>query len=78
MSADPQRHRLTHLHANAPGVLASINGILGDHGVNIEAQSLATKGQLGYVITDISAEVGEDVLGEFATLPESVRLRQIS
>jgi D-3-phosphoglycerate dehydrogenase / 2-oxoglutarate reductase len=78
MSADPQRHRLAHLHANAPGVLASINGILGDHGVNIEAQSLATKGQLGYVITDISAEVSEDVLGELATLPESVRLRQIS
>jgi D-3-phosphoglycerate dehydrogenase len=78
MSADPQRHRLTQLHANAPGVLASINGILGDHGVNIEAQSLATKGQLGYVITDISAEVSEDVLGELATLPESVRLRQIS
>jgi D-3-phosphoglycerate dehydrogenase len=78
MSADPQRHRLTHLHANAPGVLASINGILGDHGVNIEAQSLATKGQLGYVITDISAELGDDVLGELVTLPESVRLRQIS
>lgn len=78
MSADPQRHRVTHLHANAPGVLATINGILGDHGVNIEAQSLATRAQVGYVITDISAEVGVDVLGELAALPESVRLRQIS
>jgi len=78
MSADPQRHRLTHLHENAPGVLASINGILGDHGVNIEAQSLATKAQLGYVITDISAEVDEVVLAELAGLAESVRLRQIS
>ena len=78
MSADPQRHRLTHLHENAPGVLASIDRILGDHGVNIEAQSLATKGQLGYVITDISAEVGEDVLAELVGLSESVRLRQIS
>ena len=78
MSADPQRHRLTHLHQNAPGVLATINGILGDHGVNIEAQSLATKGHVGYVITDVSAEVGSDVLGELTQLPESVRLRQIS
>jgi len=78
MSADPQRHRVTHLHENAPGVLASIDRILGDHGVNIEAQSLATKGQLGYVITDISAELGVDVLAELAGLPESVRLRQIS
>ena len=78
MSADPQRHRLTHLHENAPGVLASIDRILGDHGVNIEAQSLATKGQLGYVITDVSAEVGANVLAELAGLPESVRLRQIS
>ena len=78
MSADPQRHRLTHLHENAPGVLASINGILGGHGVNIEAQSLATKAQLGYVITEVSAEVGTDVLAELVGLPESVRLRQIS
>ena len=41
LPADTTRHRLAHVHANAPGVLATINGLMGDHGVNIDAQSLA-------------------------------------
>jgi D-3-phosphoglycerate dehydrogenase len=44
----------------------------------VEAQSLATKGTVGYVVTDVSAEVGPDVLDEVAALPDSIRLRQIS
>lgn len=75
---DTTRHRLAHVHHNAPGVLATINGLMGDHGVNIEAQSLATRGEIGYVVTDVAAEVGPDVLGELAQLPETVRLRQLS
>lgn len=78
LPSDPARHRLAHVHQNAPGVLATINTILGDHGVNIEGQQLATKGELGYVVTDVSAEVGVDVLKELASLPETVRLRQLS
>ena len=78
MSTHARGHRLAHLHQNAPGVLASINGVLGNRGVNVEAQSLATKGTVGYVVTDVSAEVGADVLDEVAALPDSIRLRQIS
>lgn len=78
LPSDPARHRLAHVHRNAPGVLATINTILGDHGVNIEGQQLATRGELGYVVTDVSAEVGADVLKELAALPETVRLRQLS
>ena len=78
LAADASRHRLAHVHHNAPGVLATINGILGNHDVNIEAQSLATRGEVGYVITDVAAEVGPDVLAELAQLPETVRLRQLS
>ncbi len=78
LPSDPARHRLAHVHQNSPGVLATINTILGDHGVNIEGQQLATKGELGYVVTDVSAEVGIDVLKELASLPETVRLRQLS
>ncbi|MGH3457887.1 phosphoglycerate dehydrogenase [Aeromicrobium sp.] len=75
---DATRHRLAHVHHNAPGVLAKLNAIMGDHGVNIETQSLATRGEIGYVVTDIAAEVGPDVLAELAQLPETVRLRQLS
>lgn len=76
--SNPQKHRLAHVHQNAPGVLATINTLLGDRGVNIEGQQLATRGELGYVVTDVSAEVGPDVLKELASLPETVRLRQLS
>ena len=36
-----------------PGVLATVNGVLGDARVNIEGQVLSTRGELGYVITDV-------------------------
>src|SRR5690606_3406336 len=42
--------RLAHLHRNTPGVLAGINQTLAEHDVNIEAQLLATRGDLGYVV----------------------------
>ncbi len=61
-----------------PGVLAAINGILGDHGVNIEGQSLATRGEIGYVLTDVDSELEPEMLTALGTLPETVRLRQLS
>lgn len=76
--SDHDRHRLAHVHRNAPGVLAQINAILGDHGVNIESQQLNTRGELGYVVTDVSEAVSDEVLKELSTLPETVRLRQLS
>ena len=78
LPADATKHRLAHVHRNAPGALATINGLLGDHGVNIEAQSLSTRGEIGYVLTDVAAAVGSDVLRELAALPETVRLRVLS
>lgn len=78
LPADASRHRVVHIHRNAPGVLATINGMLGAHAVNIEAQYLATRGEIGYVITDVAAEVSPAVLTELAGLPETVRLRQLT
>ncbi|WP_235497586.1 phosphoglycerate dehydrogenase, partial [Aeromicrobium sp. Leaf272] len=78
LPADNSRQRIALVHQNAPGVLATINGLLGERGVNIEAQSLSTRGQLGYVVTDVAEAVTADVLGELAALPETVRLRQLS
>ncbi len=69
-------HRLTHLHRNTPGVLAMINSILAGHDVNIEGQLLGTRGELGYVLTDIgSQQYTEEVLGQLRELPATVRLR---
>ena len=76
--ADETRRRVALVHRNAPGVLATINTLLGERVVNIEAQALATRGPIGYVVTDVAEHVDDDVLGELAELPEAVRLRQLS
>ncbi len=78
LPTDQSKHRLALVHRNAPGVLAAINGLLGEHGVNIEAQSLSTRGENGYVLTDVAAAIGPDVLKELADMPETIRLRQLS
>ena len=71
-------HRLAHLHQNTPGVLAGINRTLAESGVNIEAQLLSTRGELGYVVTDIGAELAPDVLEVLETMPQTIRLRVLS
>jgi D-3-phosphoglycerate dehydrogenase / 2-oxoglutarate reductase len=71
-------HRLVHVHRNLPGVLASINGVLAAGGVNIDGQYLGTRGEVGYVITDISAELDEATCESLEKLPETIRLRLLS
>ena len=73
----PGTHRLIHLHKNVPGVLAAINRVLADHGVNVERQLLRTKDDLGYVITDIGTSYSEEVLDELRAMDVTIRLRTI-
>jgi len=70
-------HRLVHLHQNVPGVLASINRVLAEHGVNVEGQLLRTREEFGYVLTDIGSEYSEDVLAELRSMPVTLRLRTL-
>ena len=72
---EPDQTRLLLLHLNTPGVLATVNGLLAEHGVNIDGQLLSTRGTLGYVVTDIGAEPTPDVVAALRDLPETVRLR---
>jgi len=67
--------RLLHLHVNTPGVLASVTSILADHGVNIDGQLLATRGSLGYVVTDVGSTDLDALLDDLRAMPETVRLR---
>jgi D-3-phosphoglycerate dehydrogenase / 2-oxoglutarate reductase len=75
LSPQPETHRLTHLHQNTPGVLATINSLLAEHDVNIEGQLLGTRGDLGYVVTDISGQITDDVITRLRELPNTIRLR---
>jgi D-3-phosphoglycerate dehydrogenase len=74
----PGTHRIVHLHHNVPGVLATVNGLLAEHKVNIEGQLLGTRGDLGYVITDVAVDYPPAVPGELAAMAETVRLRVLS
>lgn len=74
----PDVHRIAYLHRNVPGVLAAVNATLAEHGVNIEGQLLATRGEIGYVVTDAGARVADDVIAALEARPESVRLRVLS
>jgi len=71
----PNTHRLILIHRNVPGVMATINGILADHKVNVEAQLLGTRGEVGYVVTDVSATYTDEMLDQLRGLPETIRLR---
>ncbi len=76
----PQRAgslRLVHLHHNVPGVLARINGLLAEHSVNVEAQLLGTRGEIGYVVTDSASGTTQAIVDEIRAMPETVRLRVI-
>jgi D-3-phosphoglycerate dehydrogenase len=75
ITADAEgRHRILHIHKNVPGVLATVNGVLADFGANIERQTLSTRGELGYVVTDIGSPATGELVDKLASLPETVRL----
>ncbi len=77
LTQPPGTTRLILVHRNVPGVMATINGVFADHKLNVEAQLLGTRGEFGYVVTDVSAPLTDDMLAQLRTLPETVRLRTL-
>jgi D-3-phosphoglycerate dehydrogenase len=69
--------RIAHLHQNSPGVLAHLNQVLADHDVNIGGQVLATRGDLGYVVTDTDSVLTGDVVQALREVEATIRLRVI-
>jgi D-3-phosphoglycerate dehydrogenase / 2-oxoglutarate reductase len=67
--------RIALLHHNVPGVLASVNQVLADHQANVTAQYLATRGEQGYVITDVATELPETALAGLREAESSIWLR---
>ena len=70
--------RIVHVHINTPGVLAQVNSILAEHKVNVEGQLLSTRGEYGYLITDISGGYPDEVLDRLRAMDQTVRLRVLS
>jgi D-3-phosphoglycerate dehydrogenase len=74
----PGTNRIVHVHLNTPGVLAQVNSILAEHSVNVEGQLLSTRGEYGYLITDVSGDYGDDVLEQLRAMAQTVRLRVLA
>jgi len=68
-------YRLMHIHHNVPGILRAINDILADRGINIERQSLNTRGTLGYAIYDINRPCDEELMRMLRTVPQTIAVR---
>ena len=70
--------RLLYVHQNVPGVLAEINSLIAEHGLNVAGELLGTRGEVGYVVTDLSAEPPADLVKALEALEVTVRLRVVS
>jgi D-3-phosphoglycerate dehydrogenase / 2-oxoglutarate reductase len=68
-------YRLMHIHQNVPGILRAINDIVADRGINIERQSLNTRGTLGYAIYDINRPCDGDLMALLRAVPHTIAVR---
>ncbi|RIJ42953.1 phosphoglycerate dehydrogenase [Pontibacter oryzae] len=68
-------HRLIHIHANVPGVLANINQVLAKNQVNILGQYLKTNERVGYVITDIDKAYDKQVINDMKQVGHTIKFR---
>ncbi|HXV63430.1 MAG TPA: phosphoglycerate dehydrogenase [Vicinamibacteria bacterium] len=68
-------HRFIHIHANEPGVLASINRVMAENDINILGQYLKTNERLGYVITDVSKTYDAKIVQQLKSVPHTVHFR---
>ena len=75
LPAHPGKHRLLHVHRNVPGVLSEINRIFSDNQINISAQYLQTRGEVGYVVIDIDAAHSELALAKLGLVAGTLRRR---
>lgn len=69
--------RILHVHRNVPGAMGALSSLVAEHGLNIVAQHLQTRGPIGYVISDIEGEVSDAVISALRSHPVTVRCERI-
>ncbi len=70
-------HRILNVHRNVPGVLREINRIVSELGVNIQAQTLATDGDIGYLVLDTDKALSREVKTAIENLETSIKTRML-
>lgn len=73
----PSGTRFMHVHHNTPGMLAAVMDVFVRRGLNIGAQYLQTRGELGYVVMDVDggAEDTQEILADLRGIAGTVRAR---
>lgn len=66
-------HRILHVHRNLPGALGTLSSLVAEFGLNIVSQQLQTKGQVGYVISDVDGPVNDKVMAALRAHPITIR-----
>ncbi len=75
LPAHPNYHRILHIHANVPGVLAEINTLFSAAGINIRSQYLQTNEEVGYVVMDIDQENSDLAIEKLNQIAGTIRCR---
>jgi D-3-phosphoglycerate dehydrogenase len=70
-------HRLIGIHHNAPGMIAKVNQVFAERGINIISQFLMTNSKIGYVITDVTAEYDKQVLKGLKEIEGTIKFRYL-
>ncbi|AUC14428.1 3-phosphoglycerate dehydrogenase [Tenacibaculum sp. SZ-18] len=68
-------HRFLHIHKNVSGVMANINKVVAEYGLNIVGQYLSTDSKVGYVITDVDKDYNQEVIQELKNIEGTIRFR---
>jgi len=69
------KHRICHIHHNEPGILAKINDIFSETGVNIASQYLQTNADVGYVVTDVDQTSSKEAFEELRLIKGTIKSR---
>lgn len=77
LPVNPDRHRILHIHHNVPGMLRTMNNLVSNYDMNIDAQYLQTSGDIGYVVLDVksSQQDAESLFKEMQNVEGTIRCR---
>lgn len=71
----PGTHRLVHIHHNQPGVLSAVNQMFAAKEINISAQTLMTRGEIGYLLMDVDDSNAQVALENIRQIDGTIRVR---
>jgi D-3-phosphoglycerate dehydrogenase len=75
LAAHEGTHRILHIHKNVPGMLGQINRLVAAENINVSAQHLETRGEIGYVVLDIDKSGSNRLFTKLKGIEGTVRAR---